>query len=355
MTLTEIPIPPASPRRNPWPRRIVSVALTAAIAFWMVRKVARHWADVRDRIGSIHLTTFVLAAAMFAAFLFAFRAMVWRRIVRGFGYPLPVAPAVRVWSTSELARYVPGVILQVAGRVYLVKPYGVPGTACTASQLLELILFLQANVLVAVGCLVTFGLRHVQGKARAWLVVATLLVPLLALLLHPRVFYGALERVTRKLKKPPVPRLSGAELAKLLGWNLLGLAWQSVAAFLIIREPLGLGWDKLYVVAGTYCLAWCGGFLAFWSPGGLFVREPIFATVMAYAVPDSVVRQFPNRADLIGLLTFVSVVLRLWTIAGEVILTTLAHAADVNGTLGRGPPRVTADDAELVAAIPTSD
>ena len=345
---------PPPPRRSPWWRRLATAVLMSAIAWWMVRKVAKHWSEVRGRAGSIHVGTFLAAAVMFAVFLFAFRALVWRRIVRGFGYPLPVAPAVRVWSTSELARYVPGAILQVAGRVYLIKPYGVPGTVCTASQLLELIVFLLANVLGAVGCLVTFGLRHVHGTARLWLVVAALLVPVLAMSLHPRVFYGLLGRVTRRLGKPDVPRLAGGELARLLMWNLLGLAWQSVAVFLIIHEPLGLGWDKLYVVAGTYCLAWCGGFLAFWSPGGVGVREPIFALVMAYAVPDGVLHRFPHRADLIGLLTFLSVVLRLWTIAGEVILTTVAHAADPHGALGRSR-RAAARDAVVSAGVPVGD
>ena len=346
---------PSSSRRNPWPRRAASAALMAAIFGWMGHKVALHWAVVRDRAGSIHVGTFLLAAALFAAFLFAFRAMAWRRIVRGFGYPLPIAPAARIWSTSELARYVPGVIWQVAGRVYLVRPYGVPGTVCAASQVLELIVFLLANLLVGVGCLVTFGLRHVHGPARWWLVVAAGLVPLLALSLHPRVFYGTLDRAMRRLKKPPPPRrLAGGELAKLLGWNLLGLAWQSAAAFLIVAEPLGLGWDKLYVVAGTYCLAWCAGFLAVLNPGGLGVREAVFVAVLPYAMPAGVRAAIGTPASLVGLLTFLSIVLRLWTIAGEVMLTSVAHAADVNGAIGRSR-RAAADDAELAAVVPASD
>ena len=209
--------------RRRWPRRLASAVLMVAIFGWMARKVALHWATVRDRVGSIHVGTFLAASAMFAAFLFVFRALTWRRIVRGFGYELPLAPAVRVWSVSELARYVPGVIWQVAGRVYLVKPYGVPAAACAASQVLELILFLLANLLVALGCLSVFGLRHVHGRARVWFVVSAALVPLLLLAIHPRVFYGALDRVMRRLKKPPTPqRLGGGTLAALLAWNVAG-------------------------------------------------------------------------------------------------------------------------------------
>ena len=351
---TAVDAPPPSLRRR-WPRRVASAVLMAAIFGWMGHKVAIHWAEVRDRAGSIHAGTFAAAAVLFAAFLFAFRALTWRRIVAGFGYPLPIPPAVRVWSTSELARYVPGVIWQVAGRVYLVKPYGVPAAACAASQVLELILFLLANLLVGIGCLAAFGLRHVHGAARVWFAVSAALVPLLLLVLHPRVFYGALDRVMGRLGKPTPPsRLSGGELARLLAWNLLGLAWQSGAAFLIVGGPLGLGWDKLYVVAGTYCLAWCAGFLAVLNPGGLGVREAVFVAVLPYAMPAAVVASFPNRAALIGTLTFLSIVLRLWTIAGEAILATIAHAADVNGALGRS--RVAAQaDAALSADIPASD
>ncbi len=348
-------VPDPAPARRRWPRRVLSVASMVAIFGWMGHKVALHWAAVRGSAGSIHVGTFVAASAMFALFLFAFRALTWRRIVSGFGYPLPVAAATRVWSVSELARYVPGVIWQMAGRVYLVKPYGVPGTACAASQVLELIVFLLANVLVGVGCLVTFGLRHVHGDARRWLVAAAVMVPLLALSLHPRVFYGLLGRVMRRLNKPPPPRrLGGGELARLLGWNLLGLGWQSAAAFLVVAGPLGLGWDKVYVVAGTYCLAWCAGFLAVLNPGGLGVREAVFVAVLPHAMPAAALRQFPTPAALVGVLTFLSIVLRLWTIAGEVLLTSVAHAADAGGALGRSRRAAARDDLSPVP-VPASD
>ena len=171
---------------------------------------------------------------MFAIFLFAFRAMAWRRILAKLGYPLPVAPATRIWSTSELARCVPGAILQVVGRVYLNKPYGVRGSVTSVSQILELAVFLLANVLVAVSCLLYFGIKNLTGAVRGWMYVSTLLVPTLLFLLHPKVCYGLINAVMRRLKKPPIANpLSAGQLFLILGWYVIGLMWQSLGVYLV--------------------------------------------------------------------------------------------------------------------------
>ncbi len=322
-------------RVKPWARPIASLLLIGAIFGWMIHKIALHWADVKDRAGQISIVNFTVASVLFAVFLFAFRALVWRRILKGFGHRLPVAPATRVWSASEMARYLPGVVWQVAGRVYLVKPYGVSGPVCAASQVLELVIFLLANILLGVTCLVIFGFKNIHGSARLWMFILAAMVPLLALALHPRIFYGSMNRLMARLKKPAlVNRLSGFELSKLLTWNILGLLLQSVAVFLIVAPPLGLHWGKWYVVAGAYCLAWCAGFLAVLNPGGLGVREAVFVAAMRFALPDYVRHQFSNKAVLVSFLTFLSGLLRLWTIAGELILTGVAHALDHRGALG---------------------
>jgi uncharacterized membrane protein YbhN (UPF0104 family) len=325
-------------RAKPWLRPIASVLFMGAIFGWMIHKIAIHWNDVRGRAGMISIPNFIVAAFLFALFLFAFRSLVWRRILKRFGYRIPVAPAMRIWSSSELARYIPGVIWQVAGRVYLVKPYGVPGSVCAASQVLELVIFLLANILLGFGCLVFFGLRHIHGDARLWMYGLAVLVPLLALLLHPKIFYGLMNRVMAKLKKPPLTKqLAGAELTRLLIWNILGLLLQSVAVFLIVARPLELHWAKWYVVTGAYCLAWCAGFLAVLNPGGLGVREAVFVAIMQFALPADVQHHFSNKAILISFLTFLSGLLRLWTIAGELILTGVAHALDHQGAIGMAP------------------
>lgn len=321
---------------KPWVKRIAAIGITALIFLYIARPIVRNWPEFRARVWLMRWDRLLLASAMFAAFLFIFRSLVWRRILRGFGHRLPIAPATRIWSTSELARYIPGVIWQMAGRVYLVRPYGVDGGVCSTSQVLELVMFLLANVLVAITCLLWDGVKHLHGPARAWFLAAMFLVPVLLLLLHPRIFYALANRVLRRVGKPPISRhLSFRTLVGLLLWSVLGLLFQSVAIWVVVAPPLGLEPTKWWVIAGAYCLAWCAGFLAFWAPGGLGMRELVFITAMGFLLPRQVRSTFNDPAARIGFLAFLSVLLRLWATAGELVLASLAYASDWKGALGR--------------------
>jgi len=327
-----------------WLRRLVGVALTVAIFAWMLKPVVQKWDQVGDQVKRIDWGLFAFAAVMFAMFLFVFRVTAWRTILAGFGSRLPVGAATRIWSTSELARYLPGVIWQVVGRVYLCKPYGVSGTVCSTSQILELVVFLLANILVAVGCLAFFAYRmHRQTATYLWGTAA--LVPLLLLLLHPRVFYTLLTKYAAwRGKQLPERRVRGRTLTFLAAWSILGLLWQSLALWVLTHGPLYLPIQKWWVVAGSYCLAWCAGFLAFWAPGGLGVREFVFVTAMTFALPPAVQQRFSDPAVLYGFLAFLGILLRLWATAGELLLAGAAYAVDYRGALGRAdaPGRVVA-------------
>lgn len=318
-----------------WLRRLIGFSITIAIFVWISKPIVRNWDQFKDHVYAMSWTRLLLASAMFAIFLFVFRALAWRRILLGFGHHLPIAPATRIWATSEMARYLPGVIWQVVGRAYLVRPYGVSSGVCSTSQVLELVIFLLANVLVAITCLLWNGTKHLTGPARNWMFCAMALVPILLLLLHPKVFYGLMNGIMRRLGKPQMTRQLGfGLLAGLLLWNVAGLIWQSLAIWILTAGPLGLQFTKWWVVAGAYSLAWCAGFLAVWAPGGIGVRELVFVTAMRFVVPARVRQHFNDPAALLGFLAFLSVLLRLWATAGELLVSGFAYALDMKGALG---------------------
>ena len=330
---------------KPWLKRMFAVGITIAIFVRIIAPIKEKWHDpeIQSRLSRLDLIPFLLAVGMFAIFLFVFRAMAWRRILSKLGHPLPVPAATRIWSTSELARYVPGAIFQVIGRVYLNKPYGVRGSVTSVSQILELAIFLLANVLVAVSCLLYFGIKNLTGAARGWMYVATLLVPTLLFLLHPKICYSLINMVMRRLKKPAIAHpLSGGQMFVILGWNILGLIWQSLAVFLLTRDVLGLKADWWWVVAGAYCLAWCAGFLAVWAPAGVGVRELVFVAAMSVTLPNEVQASLGDQVERKVVLGMLSLLLRLWAIAGELLLAAAAYLLDYRGALGRSdaPGRV---------------
>jgi hypothetical protein len=331
---------------RPWLRRAAAVAITIRIFAIMIEPLYYNWPIVREQIAAISWWRFLVASIMFAGFLLYFRAMAWRRILKAFGYRLPYAPAARIWATSEMARYLPGAIWQVVGRVYLSKPYGVPGAVVTTSQILEVCIFLFSNVLIAGSCLLYFGAK-MAPQARPWLVTALVLVPTLGFLLHPRVFYGIANAILARINRPPITkRLRGKKLVELLLWMILGLVMQSLAVYLITDPVLHLKIAWWWVVAGAYCLAWCAGFLAFWAPGGIGVRELVFVTTMQVITPEAVREQFSSKpAAFLGLLVFLGFVLRAWTVAGELILVGATHVWDYRGAIGHpdAPGRVGAE------------
>jgi glycosyltransferase 2 family protein len=324
---------------RPWIKRLAGLAITIWIFVRILRPVVKNWGDpeVQKKLSEIEPWRFLIAVLMFSVFLFVFRSLAWRRIVKAFGFTLPIPAAVRIWSTSELARYVPGAIFQVVGRVVLAKPYGIRGSITSVTQILELAIFLLANVLIAVSCLWYFGWKNMHGQARTWLEVSFIMIPVLSLLLHPKICYGIINRLMLRLGKPTMEqRLSGQALTGVLVWNVLGLLWQAAAIYLLTEEALGLKIDWLWVLAGSYSLAWCAGFLAFWAPGGIGVRELVFVTAMGVALPEPVRHSFSTSpAALVVFLSFLSILLRLWATAGELVLASIAYTLDYRGALGR--------------------
>jgi uncharacterized membrane protein YbhN (UPF0104 family) len=325
------------PRSNwRWLRRSVALLLTLAVFGWIARPIVLRWHDVREQVLLTSPVRVIVAALMFALFLFVFRASLWRRILRVLGQRIPLAPAVRIWSTSELTRYLPGVIWQVVSRIYLCKPYGIAGSVCSTSQILELSIFTLANLLLAIGCLMWLGWKTFHGTALNWLIGALILAPALLCLVHPRIFFPITNAVMKRLGKPTLGRpMRFRVLAGMLLWNILGLIWQSMAIWLIVSGPLQLQFTKWWVVAGAYSLAWSAGFLAFWAPGGLGVREIVFIAAMDAAMPPAVRKHFADPAVRVGFLAFLSVLLRIWATLGELTLAGIAFLADYQGAMDR--------------------
>ncbi len=184
--------------------------------------------------------------------------------------------------------------------------------------------------LVTLGVLFPFWDYH-PGLAA----ISLLGIPVLLVLLHPRVFRPLAGRLLRLARREPLgavlpyPAVLGLLCYYLATWLLVGTgAWLLLKG---VTEDAGTGLLPETILA--YAFAYVAGMLAFVFPSGVGVREAVLAGSLGKELGSGVALAW-------------AVLLRLWQIAIELAfvgLLTLAHRLRGAPRDG-GPPAVTAAD-----------
>jgi glycosyltransferase 2 family protein len=90
------------------------------------------------------------------------------------------------------------------------------------------------------------------------------------------------------------------------GWAAYGVSFT-----LFVGSVHPVAWQDVPLLGATYAAAWVIGFLSFLTPGGIGVREGVLAYLLGLWLP-------PGVAIVISLLS------RLWIVAGELVGTAIA-------------------------------
>jgi uncharacterized membrane protein YbhN (UPF0104 family) len=225
-------------------------------------------------------------ASVLALVSLALSALAYEAILGGLHHPPPpVLATVSAWARSLLGRYVPGNVLMVVGRAVMAEAHGVPKRVTVAATTYEQVIALVAASLLAVVALLDVGSDSPAGPA-VWLVLA---VPLVAVLLHPRVFGPLSAWAFRKVGREPLAvLLPFRRVVVMVGWYVVtsGLLGLAVWAFMRgiggpdIGDPVG--------VASGFLLAFVVSMLVFIVPSGLGVRDAMLALVLSRQVPGGV-------------------------------------------------------------------
>lgn len=330
---------------RPWLPKIIGLIVVPIIFYRLLKPIWEQWDSLRSHVEDIRWDLLAVACLMFAANQYVCRVRLWHGVLRGLGWRMPEAPATRIWIKSELARYIPGAIWQVVGRAYLAKPYGLPTSVCSISQVLEFVMNLIAAALIAVIALSIAGSR-ISEEAHRYVIVALVLIPLLLLLLVPQIFHPGFNWLLRKMHKPQLERrLSMRRTLGLLLLACMSQLWLGLAAWLVTRSLLHIPFEQAYILAGAYCLAWAAGVSAgAMAPAGIGFREYILSITLLAVIPPEITRAMdgPTR---VAFFAFVAVVLRLWATIGELMFAGVGFLWDWPGMRGR----VTAVASELKA------
>ena len=273
----------ARPPRSKRVRIAIQLGIAIVVFGALVLTVVKQWAEIQDKGVHFHVLWLIPAFVILPIF-YAFNALGWDLILRFLGYRLGFRRAQVAWGQPLLARYVPGSVLYVLGRVLLSERAGVPRRLTVASIVYEQALQATSAVIVAAYFLISHP--DLQGQPLRWAIL--LLIPLLVALLHPRVFGPLANRVLRAFGREPLPevmQLRGV-IAVLLfytfNWGVI-----AVGLYCVARSVSTISANDLLVVGAAQAFGYIAALATLVAPAGLGVRDAAFAWALKVATPGN--------------------------------------------------------------------
>jgi hypothetical protein len=192
----------SKPPRSKRVRLALQIGIAVVIFGFLVLTVIDQWSEIQSEGVHFHVIWLIPALIILSGFYF-FSALGWDFILRFLGYPIGIGRAQVAWGQPLLARYVPGSVLYVLGRVLLSERAGVPRRITVASIVYEQAISATSAIVVAA----YFIIRHpdLQGTPFRWAVL--LLIPAAIVILAPRVFGPLANRLLRAFGRDPLPTL----------------------------------------------------------------------------------------------------------------------------------------------------
>lgn len=245
-------------------KRVVRFGFLAIALGFGTWAVASQWDAVAA--GFAKLSWPMVAASLVAVVAALLGAMLtWRTLLADLGSPLPFRPAAKVFFVGQLGKYIPGAVWPVIAQMEMGRDLGVPRARSAAA------FFLMMPIQLATGLLVTLG--TLGWDRYGWLLLA---LPVILVLLEPKVINAVIGFGLRKLKREPLERpLTRRGMLTALGWALAG--WTAYGVHLYFVAPQ----TGLLFAIGAFALSWCLGILTFVVPAGAGVREVAMVAVLS--------------------------------------------------------------------------
>ncbi|MGN6587146.1 MAG: lysylphosphatidylglycerol synthase domain-containing protein [Solirubrobacterales bacterium] len=319
-------------RKPPRSRRVrlgLQIGLAALIFGFLVLTVVDQWSEIQNEGVHFHVAWLIPALVILPAY-FALSALGWDLILRYLGYPLGIGRAQVAWGQPLLARYVPGSVLYVLGRVLLSERAGVPRRITLASIVYEQALSATSAVIVAA----YFIIQHpdLQGQSLRWGVL--LLIPVTIALLHPKVFGPLVNKALRAFGREPLPDvISLRGVIALILFYCLNWVVVALSIYCIARSVTFIPFNDLLLVGSAQAIGYFAALVTLIAPAGLGVRDAAFAWAVKAALPGrsfalgSLIAIAVRGVMTVGELLYVGAVTALGRREGWSIPTGILHAS----------------------------
>lgn len=262
--------------------RLVSWVLAAAVVIIVGRNLAHGLSELRHHPlpRSPRWGLVLLSGAVFLSG-HAVLVQTWRNMLACWDARLPFWSAARIWSVSNLARYLPGKIWNIGAMGAMSRNVGVSPVAASGSAILSTLVNLLAGFVVSV--IAGRALLEQSSQGRGTMAILIVAVASLMLLVAPWLMPRIAPVVARLAGRRVEATLPGravvyALIGNIVAWLLYGAAFQ-----LFVFGLLGAASGGYAEYLAAYTISYILGYLVLFAPAGIGVREGAMVTVLTYA------------------------------------------------------------------------
>lgn len=270
------------PPRSRKVRIALQVGLAVLIFGFLVLTVIDQWSEIQSEGVHFHVG-WLIPGIVILPIYFAISALGWDLTLRFMGHHLGVGRAQVAWGQPLLARYVPGSVLYVLGRVLLSERAGVPRRITIASIVYEQAISATSAIVVAA----YFIIKHPDLQGDPWRWGVLLLIPLAIVLLHPKVFGPLANKGLRALGREPLPGvISLRGVIALIVFYSLNWVVVAFGIYCVARSVTNIPFSDLLLVGSAQAIGYFAALVTLVAPAGLGVRDAAFAWAVKAALPS---------------------------------------------------------------------
>lgn len=318
------------PPRSRKVRLALQIGLAVVIFGFLVLTVVNQWSEIQAEGVHFHVGWLIPAIVILPVF-FVLSAFGWTLTLRFLGFRLGFGRAQVAWGQPLLARYVPGSVLYVLGRVLLSERAGVPRRITIASIVYEQAISATSAVVVAS----YFIIKHPDLQGDTWRWAVLLLIPIALVLLHPKVFGPLANRALAALGREPLPAVIPLrELILLIVFYSLNWVVVALGIYCVARSVTFIPFNDLLLVGSAQAIGYFAALVTLVAPAGLGVRDAAFAWAVKAALPGknfalgSLIAIAVRGVMTVGELIYVGAVTALGKREGWSIHTGILHPSE---------------------------
>jgi len=267
--------------------------LTLLVFYPLARIIYNDWDEIQTVLSNIQWDLFLLSLFLLFLILPLMASISWVSL-RFLDIDLPSKKVFSIYFISQLAKYLPGGIWAFPGRMLAYQAVGVEQSRSIASVFREVSALVLSSI--AVSLLVVFQNIPISNQWQWALLIGGVASILAILITQTPWFWHLLKKLNiRKITSLPLSAdgngnqqtslkwLPVAIFAGIVFWLAMGIPFQQLGRA-VSQESYTLTWTE---TAAIFSLAWTVGFVVFFAPAGLGVRETVLSLLLSTFLPVS--------------------------------------------------------------------